>query len=294
MRETSWRHIGTDISGSTTIPQILTAAGLDYEVRKEPIFLGSGIQIPKKMATVKSTGQPIGVVSDSYEIYQNAQAFDFVGDIPGIQFEKAGETHTGMVYLIGKLPELTVLGDTFTPYVIFQTSHNGRYNVRATICPLRIVCQNQMAYSFKQMRNTIDIRHSRQLPTKVAQAQALLRDTATYMAGFTNTAEELALLKIGSNDNFYAILDKFFDSTRELTERQARAMEEQREFFIRCYNADDNANFRGTAWGVVNAFSDFETHREGKKTKTAADSRFMSVTFDPQITKLLDAIRAVA
>ena len=292
MRETTWRNIGTDVSTETTVSGILTAAGLDYTVEKQPIFLANGAQIPKKCATVKSTGTPIGVVGDNYEIYQNDEAFGFVADIPNIQFEKAGETATGMVYIIGKLPELKVLNDSFVPYVIFQTSHNGRYNVRATICPLRIVCQNQFAYSFKQVRNTIDIRHSRQLPSKVAQAQALLRDTATYMAGFTNTAEELAMLKIGSKDNFYAIVDRFFDSTRELSERQARAIESQREFFIQCYNADDNANFTGTAWGVVNAFSDFTTHREVKKTKTAADSKFMSVTFDPNIEKLLNCIRA--
>ena len=291
-REVTWKKIGRDISAQTSVDGILKEAGLDYTVHKEGIFLSSGKMIPDRVATVKDDGTPIGVVSKAYEVYQNQDAFGFICDVPDIEFEKAGETHNGMVYIIGKLPNMTVLQDEFTPYVIFQTSHNGRFNVRATICPLRIVCQNQFAYTFSHMRNTINIRHSRQLTTRVAQAQQLIIDTAAYMNGFTNTAEELSLLKIQDKDTFLEIVDKFFDSTKEITARQARAIEEQKHILIDCYNAEDNANFTGTAWGVVNAFSDFNTHRQRKNTRTAAESQFMSVTFDTDITKLLMALRS--
>ena len=294
-RTTTWRNLGTEVE-NLTIDQVLAKAHLDYTVSKEPVMTQSGVLIPGKVATVKDDGTPIGVVSKNYEILQNKDAFDFIQDVPNIQMERAGETGTGMVYLIGRLPSTTVLGDTFTPYVIFQTSHNGRYNVRATICPLRIVCQNQFAYSFKQMRNTVDIRHSRQLPTKIAQAQQLLTDTAIYMQGFTNTAEELAVLKLRNADSVYAIIDAFFDSTKEISERQQKHMEERRQFFIDCYNQEDNANFTGTAWGVVNAFSDFTSHTAVKakngNVKRAQERKFMKVTFDTDILKLMQCIKA--
>ena len=194
-REVTWRGIGTDVSKLTTVEDILKEANLNYTVGKQDIFLANGTQIPDRMATVAiETSRPLGVVSPTYEVFQNDDAFAFIEEIPGIQFEKAGETDTGLVYIIGKLPELTVMGDTFAPYLIFQNSHNGRYNVRATICPLRIVCQNQFAFTFTQMRNTIRIRHSRRMTDRVAQAQEFLADTALYMQGFTNTAEELAIL----------------------------------------------------------------------------------------------------
>lgn len=281
MRTATWEMIGTDVSTKTNVTDVLKESGLDYEVSKSPILLPSGFEIPDRVATVKNNGDYIGVVSKSYEIYQNQDAFDFINNVPDIEFVKAGETRTGMVYIIGKLPEVTVLNDTFAPYVIFQTSHNGRYNVRATICPLRIVCQNQFNMSFKAMRNTIDIRHSRQLPHKVAQAQTLIVDTAQYMQGFTNTAEELAMLKLNNPDSIYEIIDAFFDSTKELTERQEKLMEAKKEFFIRCYEEDDNTNFRGTVWGAVNAFSDYTTHKKTKDTANKNESAFMSVTFDP-------------
>ena len=284
-RTATWVHTGTDVRDcGNDIDRILTEAHLDYTVDKSPIFLPNGFEIEDKVATVrKEDGVYIGVVSPTYEIYQNADAFRFISEIPNIEILKAGETHTGLVYMIGKLPDVKVLNDTFEPYVIFQTSHNGRYNVRATICPLRFVCQNQFSYAFKHISNNIDIRHSRRLPSIVAQAQRLLTDTAEYMTGFTNTAEELAMLKIDSRDTVYQIIDKFFDSTKEISERQKKALDERKEFFMQCYLEEDNRDFQGTVWGLTNAMTDYLTHKKRKNTAHSADSAFMSVTFDTDV-----------
>lgn len=283
-RTATWTNIGTDVNGCVSVDEILRQSKLNYTVEKRPIFLGTGenaFEIPKKMATVKAeTGEYIGVVSDSYQIYQNEDAFNFIDDIDGIQFVKAGETARGMVYIIGKLPDTTVLGDTFTPHVIFQTSHNGIFNIKATICPLRIVCQNQFAMSFKNMHNTVKVRHSSQITGRIQQAQKLIRETAIYMNGFSDTAEELATLKLGSKNTIYQIIDAFFETTKEVSEREQRKIDEKKSKIIQCYNADDNTDFRGTVWGAVNAFTDFLTHEEKKQTKTIKDSQFMSVTFD--------------
>lgn len=290
MRTATWSNIGTDIRNTTNLKEILTAAKLDYTVSKQPIYLGSGFEIPNKVATVKDNGDFIGVVSPNYEIYQNEDAFDFVDQVPEIQFEKAGETHGGLVYIIGKLPDVTVLNDTFTPYVIFQTSHNGLFNLKATITPLRIVCQNQFAMSFKSMSNTVKIRHSRMLSHKIQQAQALISKTAVYMNEFHNTAEELAALRIGEFDA-RKVIDRFFGVTKEMTERQINSVNRKKEEFVRCYNADDNIDFKGTAWGMVNALTDFNTHQERKKTLNMFETSFMNVTFDTNsIPKLVEII----
>jgi phage/plasmid-like protein (TIGR03299 family) len=265
-------------------------------VEKQPIYLANNTLVPGKVATVRTdTSEVLGIVSKNYEIYQNTDAFDFIGNIENIKFVKAGQTRTGMIYIIGQLPSTTVLGDTFAPYVIFQTSHNGVYTVKATICPLRIVCQNQFAMSFRDSSNTISIQHSSRLPQKIAQAQQLLNDTAVYMGSFTNTAEELALLKVGDKANVNQIINAFFKSTKEITERQQEAINRQKAAILEAYDYNDNANFQGTAWGLVNAFTDFATHRERKKTKNANESTFMSVTFDTRtLGRFIECIKDVA
>lgn len=299
-RETTWARIGTDVSHVTTVDEILTKAGLDYTVVKEPMFLKDGVEVKSRIATVKTRPEDAfrpalreaaGVVSDRYTICQNQEAFRFLEEIPNIEFVRAGETYNGMVYIIGKLPSLRVVDDEFTPFVIFQNSHNGWFSLRATICPLRIVCQNQFNLSFGSMQNTISIRHSSRIGSAMAEAQQLLIDTSLYMQGFTNTALELAQLKITDADR-NRICDAFFNATKAVTERQQELLAEKKAALARCYLDDDNANYVGTAWGLLNAATDMETHKVRKSSEHGGESAFLNVTFDStEINRLLRIIR---
>lgn len=280
MRATTWNGLGTDVTG-TTITEVLENAGLNYTVEKQPIMIADGTIVPDRCATVKAgTNEIMGVVSNRYEICQNSEAFDFVDSVPDIQFVKAGQTQSGMVYIIGKLPEVSVLSDTFTPYLIFQNGHNGRYTLKTTITPLRMVCQNQFNYSFSESPNTISIQHSRQYVSKLKEAENLIRGTVSYMNRFNNTAEELAMLKLGDDYNVRKIIDSFFKLAEDASDRQVAIVEDKRTELFNAYKADDNANFTGTAWGLVNGFSDYITHHEGKSSE---ESKFLSVTFDPRL-----------
>lgn len=299
MRATTWENIGEDVSSATNISEALTNAGLNYTVSKKPIYTSfedKTILIPDRMATVvDGTEKVCGIVSPRYEVCQNIDAFDFVDNIEGVQFVKAGETGTGMIYVIGKLPDVTVLGDTFTPYVIFQNGHNGMYTLKTTICPLRIVCQNQFNMAFRESPNTISIQHSRQLTGKIAEAKKIITNTARYMQNFGNTAEELAMLKLGKDSDIKNIINAFFTISETDSDIQVRNTQAKRDELYQAYKADDNANFEGTVWGLVNGFSDYITHKEVRNTKSKDESKFMTVTFDPAMfTKFLTHVQAFA
>ena len=285
-RTATWNNIGTDVK-ATNINEVLKESGLDYNVITTPLTTrvnGKEILVPGRVATVNErSGEIIGVVSNRYKVCQNEEAFDFVNNVGDVEFIKAGETNTGMVYVIGKLPEVTVLGDTFTPFLIFQNGHNGIYTVKTTICPLRIVCQNQFNYAFKHSSNTISIQHSSQYAKKLAEAEKLITNTATYMRDFNNTAEELAKLKIGKDENVQNIINAFFTVAAEASDREIAKVYAEREALFAAYKAEDNNNFEGTVWGLVNGFSDYITHKETKNTKFKDESKFMTVTFDPKL-----------
>lgn len=292
-RQATWTSIGTDVDMSTTVDEVLEKAGLNYEVEKKDIFLDNGLMITGKKATVNTTtGKIYGVVSDKYKVCNNKEAFQFIANINDkLSFVKAGETQSGMVYVIAKLDDVNVLGDSFTPYVIFQNGHNGNYTLRTTICPLRIVCTNQFTMSFKESSNTINIRHSNNLFVQMQEAESLLRDTATYMKNFEANAELLAAMKITNEKD---LINHFFEETTratlankndELTERQLRAINDKTEMLYNIYrNTPDNGNFQGTVWGLLNGFTDFNTHLIPQRTTdTANENRFVTVTMDPRI-----------
>lgn len=303
-RTASWSMVGTDIvnlNNKVRLHEALEKANLDYTVTKENIFTPSGLIVPGKQATIKTykdgTSEVSGVVSSKYEVCQNWDAFNFVDNLvdEGVEIVKAGETYTGMVYLIGKLPEVNILGDTFQPNIIFQNSHNGNVFLGAAICMLRIVCQNQFANVFKNSDNSIRVLHTKSMEQRMKLAHSILSNSFMYAKQFGDNANALAMMKIDT-----ATINKAFDSflgysaDREYTKQQLNVFEDAKVTFLNAYQQGDNANFTGTAWGAINAFADYETHKTLRKTEHASESRFMNLTQSKEAAKFLNIIRNVA
>jgi phage/plasmid-like protein (TIGR03299 family) len=291
MRTSTFASIGTDISACKTSEEVLNAAGLNYNVIKKGIkYLGPDgetyYDYPDKVLTVnESTGFVYNAVSSKYEICQNRDAFNFIdyigNDNEGFQYVKAGEISNGstkgLVYIIAKIPDITLLGDAITPYIIFQNSHDGMNSVKATISPLRIVCQNQFNLAFREASNTVRIVHSSKMDTRLVTARNMMHDVATYMSTFEDTAEELAKKKI-SQDQIIKIFNEVFKYDPEkMTNRQVTNFEMNRAEFLSCYKSDDNQNFNGTAWGVINGAADYLTHHVSQR-KPTADAMFVNTT----------------
>jgi phage/plasmid-like protein (TIGR03299 family) len=280
--------------------QVLAASGLDYVVEKQPIYLGPNrsIEVPNRFATVNSQGKIYDVVSDKFEVIQNRDAFDFVNFMGAdLTFEKAGETANGMVYIIGKLPSMNILGDAFTPYVIFRNGFSGKYKITAAICPLRIVCQNQFNVSFKETNNTVTIRHVANANAKLEEAREVLKKSADFMVTLDRQARMFAEIKLSPNA-LNRVLDRMFpiDGLEEMNAFKRNRLVTAREAFQAAYNHDDNSNFRGTAWGMINAYTDFITHQAPSgQVHTRDEGKFMKVTFGtPSVNHIMEIVRAVA
>ena len=281
-RMATWDKVGTDIREANSVKEALQIAGMDYEVVKSPIYLSNGFRIKDQFATKKKgTDEVFGIVGKDYTIVQNEEAFSFVDGIiqDGLTFVKAGET-SYMNYIIASLPDQYIMDDKFTPYIIFQNSHVGASTIKAAICPLRIICQNQFSMEFRRSTNKISLRHSSSVHDKMKEAQHTLQFTAEYMNTFTKQAEKLATTKI-SDESVGSIVDQYFLIDEEASTRKINSTEAKRQIFLNAYNAEDNQNFKGTAWGMINAFSDYITHIEpGRKSDKSDITKFVNVTFN--------------
>ena len=281
-REATWNKVGTDIREANSVKEALQISGLDYEVVKAPIYLSNGHRIKDQFATKKKgTDEVFGIVGKDYTIVQNEEAFSFVDGIisEGLTFVKAGET-SYMNYIIASLPEQYILDDKFKPYIIFQNSHAGATTLKAAICPLRIICQNQFTMAFRNSENKISIRHSSSIHEKMDEAQHILQFNAEYMDSFNKMANEMAANKIG-DEKALDIIDKYFLVDDNASTRKVNSNEEKKAILLNAYNAEDNQNFRGTQWGLVNAFSDYITHLDpARKTNKSNISKFVNVTFN--------------
>lgn len=299
-RTTTWHAIGKSVEECRDMEQVLAKSGLDYTVTKEPVFMDCGlgrVQIPNRFVTVRSSdNHPYDVVSDKFEIIQNREAFDFVNYMGDeLSFEKAGETENGMVYIIGKLPEVSILGDAFTPHVIFRNGFNGKVKITAAITPLRLVCQNQFNFAFKNAANAITIRHVRNAEAKLEEARETLRMCGNYMQELNDMAEHFAGMKI-SGPQMERVVKYLFPIPEDtaINPFKRKNLEDQRAAFLAAHEQEDNRNFRGTAWGLVNAYTDFITHKEpAGKRSDRFEGKFVNTTFKVAMNPIVNAIEAV-
>lgn len=292
IRTATWEAVGSNISAATSVEEALKISGLDYTVEKVPVFLEDGTPLPGAFCTKKEgTNDTFGVVGSQFEIIQNQEALSFVDNLvsEGLTFVKAGENHK-MLYLIGKLPSIEVLGDEVTPYLIFQNSHNGSTTLKATIAPLRIVCQNQFNLTFRKAVNKISLRHTKSIKGRLHTAQQVLLQNTEYLSEFQKQALGLAQEKV-SKKQVDTLLDGIFEIKPEFNPTQVRRMEEKRDRFLSAYQADDNQNFLGTKWGLINAYTDFVTHKPlRKETPQALENHFIKTTLKGSINDFVHQV----
>jgi len=298
MRTATWNNVGMDVKGNKTIGEVLKASNLDYQVAKKNVYLGvdKRPKIENQYATVRSSDNHVyGIVGDGYQICQNEEAFDFVEYIDSdVNFVRAGETAWGMVYIIAELNEFKILGDKFKPYVIFQNGHTGGISIKTSISPLRMVCENQFSYVFKNVANAVTIRHSGDLEYKFENARQTLKLSNEYSKALDKKAEEMFQIKM-PEDRCIKVMQNFFEITNDMSERKMNSIIAKRDDLVTRYFEEDNNNFKGTAWGLVNAYSDLVTHEEpARRSKNWEINKFTNVTFSNAVSSFSDYVVEVA
>ena len=292
IRTATWTNIGYDIRKATTVEEALKLSHLDYTVEKVPCFLADGTPIPGAFCTKKENSlETFGVVGKEFSIIQNIEGFDFINALvgEGLTFLKAGENRK-MVWIIGQLPTIDILGDKVTPHVIFQNSHGGNTTLKATIAPLRIICQNQFNLTFRKADNKISLRHTSSIKDRLHTAETVLAQNSIYLDEFKKKAEEMASVKV-SKAKVDSFLDTIFEVKAEFNPTQTKNMEEKRTRFLAAYQAEDNQNFIGTQWGLVNAYTDYVTHKPLKKdTPTALENHFIKSTLKGSINDFVHQV----
>lgn len=295
-RMTTWSNVGTEAESNDFI-SLLRKSDLDYNTVTEDLFIehdGVKIQVPnKKVVLREDTKEIFGIVSDRYQLCQNRDALDFVEHLDGLTLMRAGQSG-GLVWMIGKLPEITVLGDTITPHLIFQNSHDGSCSIKTTICMLRMVCQNQFVSSFRESPATINIRHQGDLEEKLLVAGQTMQGVYDYVKNYDEAAQRMAVKKV-TPKKFNEIVEGFFKIPEEASGRTKNFILERRDKFREAYNVDDNQNFKGTQWGLVNAYSDLITHEDyARKTSNWEVNRFINSLSPTTMGEFMKFIKAAA
>ena len=278
-REKPWHGLGTMVEEAPNSADALRLAGLDWTVEQRPVFLeGSNVEIPNYKANVRSKdGKVLGVVTDRYRIVQNTEAFEFTDGLIGgdVRYETAGSLLGGKkVWLLAKMPTVKVAGDDTEPYLCFSNTHDGSGAVKVCMTPVRVVCNNTLNLALSGAKRFWSVKHVGKLSEKMAEAQEALELADAYMRELDKSAEQLANKRV-TDDEVRKVLDDLFPTDEKSTELMKRHAQRMKDEFWTCIFMPDIKQFRGTAWGAINAMADMVGHTApNRQTKNYAENNW--------------------
>ncbi len=265
--ESPWHNLGTQIPATTTLPDALHIANLDYGVSTEPLYLKDGREAPR-VAVLREDGRILGTAGTGYRPIPNVEAFGIVEDL-GLPFESAGALGAGEVAWLllknGGEQEITP-GDKVKSYLLVSTSHDGTRSLAATLTNVRVVCQNTL--NAVKEHATVSIRHTRSATDRMREAKRILEQyyrgieatTKLYrtMAKTPMTADKL----IGYWESVFptkkvdAVAEMMADIAKAETSDTNRERQE-----VCAYLMEHGKGAAGpTVWGAYNAVTEYVDH----------------------------------
>jgi len=166
---------------------MLRLSGLDWEVKIQPVYAhiaGVGeVKCPDSHAVVRmSDHKPLGVVGNKYRVIQNAEAGQFLDELPLIgemEYHTAGSLRGGKtIFVLGKLTTQDfepIPGDLTNNYVLATNCHDGTGSFRVLVTSVRVVCNNTLNLALTAAGKTgLAIRHIGNPRARLEEAQRVL------------------------------------------------------------------------------------------------------------------------
>ena len=183
-KKEAWHKLGNLLENAPNTDEAYNKSGLIWEVYKEQLLRqisnpdGTTILDPVGMrALCRSTDQRVlGYCSDSYEIYQNKDAFEWCQ--PLIEsgywtYDAAGSLKKGeMCWILLKQAEVQLIpNDTLKEYLLVLWAHNGSKANIILPTAIRVVCMNTLNYALEAGGSRATIRHSSNVKLKMEEVK---------------------------------------------------------------------------------------------------------------------------
>jgi len=294
--EVPWHGIGIEVDDALTSKDALIKAQLNWKVISRDVYVDSK-RIDGYVANVRnSDGNVLGIVSDSYKIVQNEEAFAFTDaliDTGEVKYETAGSLNKGrQVWMLARLPETILVNDKTIPYLVFSNCHDGKGSVRVAITPVRVVCQNTLNIALREAERGWSVKHMGNMEYKLEEAKRTLGLARHYMIELNKKAEYLASISV-SDALVKEMLEELIAIPDDAGIKKESNVISLRNKFMEKYNEQNVRKFRGTAWGVVNATSDFATHTPPLRMTDTYQERLFEKTIggNPIVDKMYDLLK---
>lgn len=287
-RVTPWHGMGVVTDDVLNMEQAYKTSKLDWMVEKRPLFFpGSGGLYHDSLeafGVVRVHDEKLlGVCGEGYNPIQNEESFQFCETLlqEGATYETAGSLFGGKrIFITANLRQIDILGDKVNEFLVLANSHDGSMPMTGMITPIRVVCNNTLRMAVESATRIVKIRHTKNAADRIEVARKILGLAHKYTDKIRDNAEKMIQIEMNGNklDSFIDKVFGFDEKDDNVSTRMKNQLESQRDMFVECLMAPDIENFGGTAWGVFQALSDFDSHRPvPRDSQNSKDRNFLRI-----------------
>ncbi len=296
-----WHKKGQMLEAGADMETWRTHSGLDYTVQRAevncaPTDGGNPISFPDRHVLYRSdTRAPISVVSKYYNVVQPAEILDFFAELVkhnGFSMETAGALDGGKrVWALARVNDGAQILDTdlIRPYVLLATSYDASLSTTAKFTSVRVVCHNTLTMaaghagqgqSEKDLEGaTVRIPHSAKFDATATRLD--LGIVFDQWERFLATSRKLARVPV-DKAFAHAMLKMLLPVPAPTTEgrRAPRPVEDSKAFrsimtlFEGAGVGSSLTEANGTAWGLLNAVTEYVDHERGRDDTRQASAWF--------------------
>ena len=302
-RTPAWHFGGVvKLDGDLTAAEAIRDGRLDWRVEKRPLFYedaqSEAVAFPDRFALVRDIDSaPLGVSSGDYAIDQNIEAFDWMDELlgEGCSYEAVMSLRGGrLVALLAHFPTQIILGEEHRLYVLASLWHDAEGASSLKLTDQRVVCMNTWNAAMSGVGSYFSYRHVGDLQAKRDRITQTLKMAGDYSDKMAMTASTLVQATV-SRQSFIDIVNEVWPEVKDETARQKTNRLKLVEQFAAAVKTDDLAPFRGTAWAIMQAAADFDSHAEPvRKTADWEATRFINLMEGRGVQQtFLDAIERI-
>lgn len=272
---TPWHGLGVDLPANPTVAQMRQAAGLTWEPVIRPLTyeIDGTVHGSHDRALVRDdTGDELDIVGPTYVPIKNSEVVEFFrsyAEAGSLTLETAGVLDGGRyVWCLARMDADIAVGgeqrDTVASYVFLANPHIYGRGAIAKYTAVRIVCKNtlQMALSGPggvKIWHTSAFDEARR--SDVARDLGLAHDHRDRLA---REAEILAETKV-TEKVARRVIAKAFNKTAPTKPEDASPVESRvYALYAGAGKGADLPTAKGTAWGVLNAVTQYIDWERGK------------------------------
>lgn len=311
----AWHGLGT------VLPERVTA----LEARKlalpwDPIpgdITVNGTKIESHKAVVRNDNNAvIGVVGADYTILSNGEFFDIIQECltPDVRIETAGSLKGGKeIWALCALDHFKIgpNGDEVAPFCLWTTAHDGSRRFRGLPTTVRVECNNMLRLALARGASSgISVKHTSGMRQEIESAKRELLLVEKKLDTFKEQADALSR-KTWTADESMTFFAKVYEKliapiprkvTTEAEKKRADDAADMVSRWARNVDHGTNMGIRGTAWGALNAVTQWSTHDRrnrvtdnfGSKAEAQTYSNWLGAAGDDTFEALNVALEAIA